>query len=999
MKRLLVLIAFLATIAMNAQIAPFNVAELKGITTAIRDAYTPPAGTFPIIYNVTDNEHQKWNGSEWEAIGSGAGGGSDGNDFLTSVTNVDGVLTFVVSNQTDPTLDINDLDNYTGAELESKLDAYFGNSNWRTQDGTGTDSQTLSFTSPNLSISGGNSVNLSALQDGTGTDDQNAAEVALTSAVNGETTVQASLEDHESRIDALAGGGADGVITDITLVGTTLQIDGTGGAETVDVDLSSLQDGTGTDNQTLSFDGTNLSIESGNSVNLSGLSDGTGTDDQTATEVSYSNTTSGLTASQVQAAIDEIEARVDLNDVKVTNTDAQTLSLTGTTLSISGGNNQDLSSLQDGGATSLVGLSDVTLATNTNRFVLIANGSSYASRLLTEADISDLGNYLTSETNDLTSAVTWANVPDINITQSSVTQHQAALSITESQISDFGTYLTSGGVNIIQETMLNVANEPIDGYRLEWDNSTNQFRWALPGTGSPNTNAGQKAFTTIDGTTTPTYTLASSDFAPGGADEGKISFIIVQDTVVFTAPVITSTTKSLIVKGELNAKATFKAGSSQLFWIADENQYVNAFDVDNMNAAAITPVSATLYSVEGNVRGFNEDTTGPGAVGSLAASNIQSTSARITFTHATDDFGVSYYELSTDGSNFTNIGYVTQYDVSGLTANTQYTVTVRGVDTSGNLGATATVTFTTAANFTLVTDSNSNPNIFSNGAGSNIANDTGLYDSGVGDHFSPVNIQSQSAVVTTVNGYTHAHRIVSDGSQFSRIRAKFNNATTTGAVYEWDFIYRMTDGGQYGAVNVDGTTVSGLNATDWTVVSGESTAGNTTLDVEVYASNNAAANPGEAIEWIIVVKEKEADAATKDPSTTYAQNQINASLGPLTNVYDGNTATWVESYQNTQEKWISIDLGTAKAIGYIELSTRSGFGTRLNDVNIQVSNDAINWTTDRTTGTAFTGTGIETQTFDLVDQTTPYRYIRIQKPADTVNVLLSLSEFYAYTFN
>jgi hypothetical protein len=53
--------------------------------------------------------------------------------------------------------------------------------------------------------------------------------------------------------------------------------------------------------------------------------------------------------------------------------------------------------------------------------------------------------YLTSytETNDLSSAVTWANVPDANITQSSVTQHQAALSITKSQISDFGTYLTS----------------------------------------------------------------------------------------------------------------------------------------------------------------------------------------------------------------------------------------------------------------------------------------------------------------------------------------------------------------------------------------------------------------------------------------------------------------------------------------------------------------------------------------------------------------------------
>ena len=64
---------------------------------------------------------------------------------------------------------------------------------------------------------------------------------------------------------------------------------------------------------------------------------------------------------------------------------------------------------------------------------------------ITESQISDLQSYLTSytETNDLTSAVTWTNVPDANITQSSVTQHQAALSITESQISDLGSYLTS----------------------------------------------------------------------------------------------------------------------------------------------------------------------------------------------------------------------------------------------------------------------------------------------------------------------------------------------------------------------------------------------------------------------------------------------------------------------------------------------------------------------------------------------------------------------------
>jgi len=47
-----------------------------------------------------------------------------------------------------------------------------------------------------------------------------------------------------------------------------------------------------------------------------------------------------------------------------------------------------------------------------------------------------------TETNDLSAAVVWANVPNTNITQGSVTQHQAALSITESQISDLGSYAT-----------------------------------------------------------------------------------------------------------------------------------------------------------------------------------------------------------------------------------------------------------------------------------------------------------------------------------------------------------------------------------------------------------------------------------------------------------------------------------------------------------------------------------------------------------------------------
>jgi hypothetical protein len=48
-----------------------------------------------------------------------------------------------------------------------------------------------------------------------------------------------------------------------------------------------------------------------------------------------------------------------------------------------------------------------------------------------------------TEMNDLTSAVTWAAVPNEFITETAVTQHQLALSITESQISDLQSYLLS----------------------------------------------------------------------------------------------------------------------------------------------------------------------------------------------------------------------------------------------------------------------------------------------------------------------------------------------------------------------------------------------------------------------------------------------------------------------------------------------------------------------------------------------------------------------------
>ena len=103
-----------------------------------------------------------------------------------------------------------------------------------------------------------------------------------------------------------------------------------------------------------------------------------------------------------------------------------------------------------------------------------------------------------TETNDLSAAVTWANVPDTNITQSSVTQHQAALGITESQISDLGTYLT--GISSLSIDALSDVDTtsvaPTDGQVLTWDNAASQWEPATV-SGSGGGEANQNAFSII----------------------------------------------------------------------------------------------------------------------------------------------------------------------------------------------------------------------------------------------------------------------------------------------------------------------------------------------------------------------------------------------------------------------------------------------------------------------------------------------------------------------
>ena len=142
-----------------------------------------------------------------------------------------------------------------------------------------------------------------------------------------------------------------------------------------------------------------------------------------------------------------------------------------------------------------------------------------------------------SEVNDLTSSVTWANVPDANITQSSVTQHQAALSITESQISDLGSYLVAADIT----GKLDLTGGTMTGAIAM---STNK----ITGLGDPTANqdAATKAY--VDSASTGITDIVS-DTTPqlgGNLDvNGNDIFDSTDDSVSFTDHVLVKSAKSI----------------------------------------------------------------------------------------------------------------------------------------------------------------------------------------------------------------------------------------------------------------------------------------------------------------------------------------------------------------------------------------------------------------------------------------------------------------------
>jgi len=104
-------------------------------------------------------------------------------------------------------------------------------------------------------------------------------------------------------------------------------------------------------------------------------------------------------------------------------------------------------------------------------------------------------------------------------------------------------------------------------------------------------------------------------------------------------------------------------------------------------SAASAPLTVTTNAPSG-------DTTAPSVPTNLAVTSKTSSSVSLSWSASTDNVGVAGYTVSYGSSNVNATG--TSATISGLTANTSYTFTVKAYDAAGNVSAaSAPLTATT----------------------------------------------------------------------------------------------------------------------------------------------------------------------------------------------------------------------------------------------------------------------------------------------------------------
>ena len=384
-------------------------------------------------------------------------------------------------------------------------------------------------------------------------------------------------------------------------------------------------------------------------------------------------------------------------------------------------------------AISFDGTGAVALATTVTESAVTQHQAALS---ITESQISDLQSYLTAETNDLSSVVTWANVPDANITQSSVTQHQAALSITESQISDLQSYLTAETNDL--SSVVTWANVP-DANITE--SSVTQHQAALSVTESQISDLGSY------------ITATSSDTLTGKTINFENNTVIVEYAV-------TASGGNFLIDNEANATISFNPGIVYRFDLSDSSVASHPFKLSTTSDGSHN--SGSEYTIGKTTNGSQ------GSSGAYVEYTVNAATSDILYYYCSSHsgmggtitvFGSSYGDA--DVQSYLSAGTGITLSGSGVIATTitQYTdsdaqgaITVTDAGGDGSLVYSGgTLTYTGPSASEVRAHFSASTGIAINASGQISSTITQYADSDVASYLTANSYATESYVTTQVN--------------------------------------------------------------------------------------------------------------------------------------------------------------------------------------------------------------------------------------------------------
>jgi chitodextrinase len=194
----------------------------------------------------------------------------------------------------------------------------------------------------------------------------------------------------------------------------------------------------------------------------------------------------------------------------------------------------------------------------------------------------------------------------------------------------------------------------------------------------------------------PVFTVATKDVIPPSVPAGLVSPTQTASSITVAW---TAATDNIAVTGyELSVDngAAFSVGLATNFTVMGLAQGMHTFQVRAVDAA----VNFSAFSAPMNAATF--DAIAPTAPAGLASPAQANTTINLTWTAATDNIGVTGYNIYNNGMTLlASAGAVTAYQLTGLAPGVAYVLTVKAKDAAGNLSpASNAVNITTTNNDT-----------------------------------------------------------------------------------------------------------------------------------------------------------------------------------------------------------------------------------------------------------------------------------------------------------